>query len=132
MEFQKLPICKISISGKFHKIWILISRKNLQFFSGTAFENNPLFSIPAQKSQASLSSSSSTSNSSIFYENGVIPKAKPRVNKNREKQPKTTFKSHVVENWEEHSPMANRRKDEKSEKSSTFKSHVPVGNLLDL
>ena len=112
----------------------MISRKNLQFFfSGTAFENNPLFSIPAQKSKASLSpSSSSTSNSSIFCENGVIPKAKPRVNKNREKQPKTTFKSHVVENWEEHSPMANRRKDEKSEKSSTFKSHVPVGNLLDL
>ena len=70
------------------------------------------------------------------------PKPKPRKNLGK---PTSTFQSHVVQNWEAHSPVKNmtaeysalNNNDSDSmapSKKASFKSHVdvPVANLLDL
>jgi hypothetical protein len=68
------------------------------------------------------------------------PKPKPRKNRGK---PTSTFQSHVVQNWEAHSPVKNMTAEYSalnnndstaSSKKASFKSHVdvPVANLLDL
>ena len=99
----------------------------MSFFAGTAFENNPLFSPSHEKS---------SSGSSIFFDlsQNEAPKPKPRS----KAKSKSNFTSHVVENWEDHSPLAAADQvtaDDNVKKRKgkpTFQSHVPVGNLLDL
>ena len=99
------------------------------FFAGTAFENNPLFSPSSHEK--------SSSGSSIFFDlsQNEAPKPKPR----NKAKPKSNFTSHVVENWEDHSPLAAADQVTSAEENikkrkgkPTFQSHVPVGNLLDL
>ena len=72
---------------------------------------------------------------------GSPPKPKPRKAK-ASKFPK--FQSHVMENWENHSPVVGNsslgpgseieENSKSAQKKPTFKSHaqVPTGNLLDL
>ena len=86
---------------------------------GTAFESNPLFSPGV--------------NIAVQPGFDFPPKPKPR----RPKAPKSTFQSHVVENWENHSPvrqmLSNKEEQEHiNGNRPTFQSHVPTGNLLDL
>ena len=42
----------------------------------------------------------------------------------------------MVENWENHSPLANQEKSDEEfhdqKRKPTFQSHVPVANLLDI
>ena len=70
------------------------------------------------------------------------PKPKPRKNRGK---PTSTFQSHVVQNWEAHSPVKDMTAEYSTlnnndvdstvtSKKASFKSHVdvPVANLLDL
>lgn len=98
---------------------ILRQKTNHDPLLGSAFESNPLFALPS-------------TNPSSFFEDSADqqpPKPKPRRLK------KSTFQSHVVENWENHSPHncdAEEKTNEQTNRAS-FKSHVqvPTGNLID-
>jgi hypothetical protein len=104
---------------------------------GTSFENNPLFS-PAAVATSFPIQGCGLEFADATSDGDAPPKPKPRKPKQ-----KSTFQSHVVENWESHSPAAIRRheNDDDDDKAggepmklrkASFQSHVPVANLLDL
>lgn len=123
----------------------LRQKTNIDPLRGTGFETNPLFSPGAPTPTAEkVVNGNSTLNG--FADNfvdmqiGPPPKPKPRKAKSTKA---STFQSHVMENWETHSPMGGKSSlippetEEKSKslpKTPSFKSHtqVPTGNLLDL
>lgn len=93
---------------------------------GTGFQHNQLFDI-----QAACKTE--------FAPAAALDVASPPKPKPRKPKPKTTFQSHVMENWEEHSPVsaiANSSEENEDvvlvQKKPSFRSHVPVGNLLDI
>lgn len=108
----------------------LTNRTGVDPLEGTVFSNNPAFTrrnIPTDLSDGADSDH---------------PKPKPR--KNKAMKPTSTFQSHVVQNWENYSPVLNQTAEyslnnnpsevESTIKKASFKSHVdvPVANLLDL
>ena len=101
----------------------LREKTNCDPLRGTSFENNPLFCPTA-----------SEANQFDFCQEGDAggnpPKPKPRKPK-----VKGSFQSHVVENWESHSPHNLKQEEESKQateaKKPTFQSHVPTGNLIN-
>lgn len=105
---------------------ILRQKTNHDPLLGSAFESNPLFALPAQQANPS----SSINALFDFEDNGKPPKAKPRRLK------KSNFQSHVMENWENHSPHNSQFEEEQVKEENqraSFKSHVqvPTANLID-
>jgi len=100
---------------------LLREKTNCDPLRGTHFESNPLFCPTATEARVAFSP---------VEAGGVPPKPKPR----KPKKDKNTFKSHVVENWESHSPHKLNSEDEServTEAKPTFQSHVPTGNLIN-
>lgn len=104
---------------------------------GTGFDLNPIYNARL----ATSSTSSAHAAAAVEFAKGESeesPKPKPRKSK-------STFQSHITENWESHSPLASRKEentvDGKSERRNnskskpSFKSHVVAtaeGSLVDL
>ena len=99
---------------------VIREKTNCDPLNGTAFQNNPLFCPTATE----------TSQFALADAGGDPPKPKPR----KPKKDRNTFKSHVMENWESHSPHKLNNEDESDraiEAKPTFQSHVPTGNLIN-
>ena len=104
----------------------LRQKTNQDPLRGTNFDSNPLFSPPDPCLDALEDMFDSVGNNP----GGSPPKAKPRKAKM-----KSSFQSHVVENWENHSPHDKSELYEEENFNSSgpsFKSHVPTANLIDL
>jgi len=119
----------------------LRQKTNVDPLRGTGFETNPLFS-PCTSTHSAVNENSTLNgfeDNFVDMPTGPPPKPKPR----KAKSGKTsTFQSHVMENWETHSPVVGKsalppvtEENLKSvQKKPSFKCHaqVPTGNLLDL
>ena len=102
----------------------LREKTNCDPLRGTSFENNPLFCPTATEAyKIDFCQEDCTG--------GDPPKPKPRKPKS-----KGSFQSHVVENWENHSPHNIKQEEDSKQakklaKQPSFQSHVPTGNLIN-
>ncbi len=99
----------------------LMSRTGIDPLVGTNFEGNPVYC----PKPGSTTSSSSLFDTGLLADVGQpVPKPKPRKSR---ALVKSTFQSHVVENWESHSPTADRKDlhlPPLGEKKPSFHSHL--------
>jgi len=114
----------------------LRQKTNIDPLRGTGFETNPLFS-PTHCPHNVVKSESKNGFADNFVDiTGPPPKPKPRKAKSNKT---STFQSHVMENWETHSPVHGNstlsppeieEKSKSAQKRPSFKSHaqVPTGN----
>ena len=108
----------------------LRQKTNIDPLRGTGFATNPLF-FPTPTTLVN------GFDDNFVDISGPPPKPKPR----KAKASKTSnFQSHVMENWETHSPVQataffpeNEEKSNSAQKKPTFKSHaqIPTANLID-